>query len=200
MTSPVREPLWDSYAEDAPKRAPLQPVPVLSIAPPVQQRERLLSCLLMSSARPRDERFYSIWSLAEQSPNPDSRIALIDKRDALGMPRVKLNWRLSELDTYSVLRTLELFAQELGRSDLGRLRIGTFPETFHYGNHHMGTTRMSDDPRQGVVDAHCCVHGMTNLYVAGSSVFATSGASTPTLTIVALALRLAKHVKESMRS
>jgi choline dehydrogenase-like flavoprotein len=62
----------------------------------------------------------------------------------------------------------------------------------------MGTTRMSNDPRQGVVDANCQVHGISNLYVAGSSVFPTAGAGTPTFTLVALALRLADHLKEQM--
>jgi choline dehydrogenase-like flavoprotein len=61
--------------------------------------------------------------------------------------------------------------------------------------HHMGTTRMHADPRQGVVDAQCRVHGIENLFIAGSSVFPTCGADMPTITIVALALRLAEHIK-----
>jgi choline dehydrogenase-like flavoprotein len=67
------------------------------------------------------------------------------------------------------------------------------------GWHHMGTTRMSDDPKRGVVDRHCRVHGMENLYVAGSSVFPTSGSANPTLTLVALTLRLADHLKERFK-
>ena len=67
-----------------------------------------------------------------------------------------------------------------------------------WGNHHLGTTRMSDDPKQGVVDADGQVHGVGNLYVAGSSVFPTYGASNPTLNLMALTLRLADHLKKVM--
>jgi choline dehydrogenase-like flavoprotein len=62
----------------------------------------------------------------------------------------------------------------------------------------MGTTRMADSPEQGVVDANCRVHGVANLYIAGSSVFTTSGASNPTLTLVALALRLTDHLRTQL--
>jgi choline dehydrogenase-like flavoprotein len=71
---------------------------------------------------------------------------------------------------------------------------------WHWSWHHMGTTRMADDPRRGVVDVACRVHGIRNLYVAGSSVFPTSGFASPTLTIVALALRLADHLKLALAS
>ncbi len=98
---------------------------------------------------------------------------------------------------------LEIVAAEFGRAGLGRVQI-TFEETARDwpadlagGWHHMGTTRMSDDPRTGVVDRDCRVHGFANLYVAGSSVFPTPGSGTPTMTIVALALRLADHLKEA---
>ena len=77
-------------------------------------------------------------------------------------------------------------------SHRGRIRLDVDPRdqasyTIGYGNHHMGTTRMSEDPKTGVVDANCRVHGLSNLYIAGSSVFPTSGAANPTLTLVALA-------------
>ena len=75
----------------------------------------------------------------------------------------------------------------------------TWPADTRGGWHHMGTTRMSDDPRQGVVDRNCRVHGIENLYVAGSSVFPTAGSGTPTLMLVSLALRLADHIKDVMR-
>ena len=137
----------------------------------------------------------------EQAPNPHSRVRLGDERDALGMPRVQLEWRLSALDKHSMLRSHEVLGRELARAGLGRLQVlvgagdAEWPDDLSGGRHHMGTTRMHDDPRQGVVDATCRVHGMQNLYVAGSSVFPTSGAANPTLTIVALALRLADHLK-----
>ena len=93
-------------------------------------------------------------------------------------------------------------SRELGRAGLGRLQIllsgddRVWPEELGGASHHLGTTRMHPDPARGVVDADCRVHGLANLYVAGSSVFPTSGAAGPTFTLVALALRLADHVRE----
>ena len=115
----------------------------------------------------------------QQAPNPDSRVTLGEERDALGVPRLKMDWRLSDFDRHSADRTLRLLAQELGRIGLGRMKLAfkDWESDFYYGNHHMGTTRMSDDPRTGVVDADCRVHGVPNLYVAGSSVFTTSGST-----------------------
>jgi choline dehydrogenase-like flavoprotein len=134
-------------------------------------------------------------------PNPNSRVTLLDERDALGQRRASLHWELSELDKHSVLRTLEILGSELGQSELGRLRLDidedltSWPESVRGGYHHMGTTRMHADPKQGVVDAQCRVHGLSNLYIAGSSVFPTAGLGTPTMTLLALALRLTDHLK-----
>jgi choline dehydrogenase-like flavoprotein len=137
----------------------------------------------------------------DPAPNPASRVTLSHERDALGMPKTRLDWRLSAIDHASVRRTLELLGAEVGRAGLGRLRIVLEGDDNHWpadlagGYHHMGTTRMSDDPKHGVVDRHARVHGIANLYVAGSSVFTSAGSGTPTLTAVALALRLADHLK-----
>jgi choline dehydrogenase-like flavoprotein len=92
---------------------------------------------------------------------------------------------------------------EVARLNLGRVRLADWlldgssalPSDVRGGFHHMGTTRMAADPKDGVVDADCRVHGIENLFVAGSSVFATGGCANPTLTIVALALRLSNHLK-----
>ena len=136
----------------------------------------------------------------DPTPNPDSRIRLGSDRDALGMRIVELDWQLSEGDRSSVARASELLGAELGRAEVGRLRLtfgeedAAWPADLEGGWHHMGTTRMHDDPRHGVVDSECRVHGMRNLFVAGSSVFTTAGSATPTMTIVALALRLADHL------
>jgi choline dehydrogenase-like flavoprotein len=103
-----------------------------------------------------------------------------------------------------VQRTLELLGAEVGRAGIGRLKIlyredeSGWPDDLGGGQHHMGTTRMSDDPKQGVVDRHCRVHGMSNLFVAGSSVFPTPGGATPTLMLVSLAIRLSDHLKSTM--
>lgn len=140
----------------------------------------------------------------EQVPNPDSRITLADERDALGLRRIRLDWRLTEQDRRSLVEHMRSLAMEFGALGMGRMLInveddGRWPAVVTGGAHHMGTTRMYDDPRQGVVDRHCRVHGVDNLYVAGSSVFTTSGAANPTLTLVALALRLAQHLKSAPR-
>jgi len=142
-------------------------------------------------------------SRQEQAPNPDSRITLIPERDAVGMNRIRLNWQVTELEKYSARTVTQAIANELGRLNLGRIRIPDWlaaggkdwtPE-LRGGNHHMGTTRMADSPKKGVVDRNCQVHGIENMYVAGSSVFSTSGYMNPTMTIVALSLRLAGHLK-----
>lgn len=138
-------------------------------------------------------------------PNPESRVTLGSERDPLGQPRAQLNWQLSLLDKQSVRRTLEIFGAELGLAGLGRLQIElddddtSWPEDTRGGWHHMGTTRMSEDPKLGVVDKNCQVHGIANLFIAGSSVFPTAGSGTPTMTLVSLALRLADYVKDRMR-
>ena len=150
--------------------------------------------------RNRSNRF-SLEVHAEQSPDAGSRIELLDgARDALGMPKVRIDWRYRRSDIDAIGRTLDAVADALAAGGAGRfrydrtrleediLRFGA------YGGHHLGTTRMSATPRDGVVDANCRVHDVGNLFVAGSSVFPTSSQATPTLTLVALALRLADHL------
>jgi choline dehydrogenase-like flavoprotein len=136
----------------------------------------------------------------EQVPNPDSRVMLGDEVDALGLRRTRLDWRLTEQDRRSLIGNIESLARELGAVGIGRMRPlladdGLWEQVVAGGSHHMGTTRISDDPKRGVVDRHCRVHGVDNLYIAGSSVFATSGSANPTLNILALAHRLADHLK-----
>lgn len=140
---------------------------------------------------------------AEQQPNPESRIRLGDKRDRLGMRESVVDWRPTTEDRTSTAAILRLLGQQIGRDGFGRLRsslveTGAWPDDFYGNEHHMGTTRMHDDPSRGVVNRDGRVHGLANLYVAGSSVFPTCGANNPTLTIVALALRLADHIKKLM--
>ncbi len=138
---------------------------------------------------------------SEQQPNPQSRVSLGSKRDALGMREVVVDWRLVPDDKSKAAATIRLLGTEIGRAGFGRLRSslsddGVWPDDFLGNEHHMGTTRMHHDPALGVVDENCRVHTVANLYVAGSSVFPTGGANNPTLTIVALALRLADHIKK----
>lgn len=150
--------------------------------------------------------FFHVMTRQEQAPNPESRVLLSTERDALGMPRAKLDWRLTALDRRSFGVFYEVMGRELGRSGAGRVQQldwvtredDTWPTTLSGGWHHMGTTRMHDDPRSGVVDANCRVHGLANLYVAGASVYPTGGAANPTLTLVALSLRLSDHLKRTL--
>jgi choline dehydrogenase-like flavoprotein len=153
-------------------------------------------------ARPRRRvKRYELVSIVEPAPNPDSRVTLIDKRDRLGVPQVQLDWRLSAADKRTILRSQQIISNELERSGLGCIKNqlsdddATWPSTLLWCWHHMGTTRMHKDPKHGVVDAQCRVHGVGNLFIGGSSVFPTAGKDTPTLTIVALAIRLADHIK-----
>lgn len=140
--------------------------------------------------------------MSEEAPNPDSRITLSDRTDAFGRPQAHLDWRYTQADWDSLMGSAAGFGRSLGAQQMGRLCWPVGSETFVAGfspsRHHMGTTRMSVDPAQGVVDADCRVHDCANLYVAGSSVFPTSGLVNPTLTLTALAIRLADHLKAKM--
>ncbi len=135
----------------------------------------------------------------EQAPDPENRITLGTNRDALGIPRAVIHWRWRDADRRSASRAVELLAAAFDKAGIGRLRISP-GESFTPGTHHpASTTRMSDDPRLGVVDATGKVHGTANLFVAGASVFPTAGFANPMLTIVALALRLADHLARGDR-
>jgi hypothetical protein len=155
--------------------------------------------------RPRgDSRNFFLYARAEQSPNPDSRITLSDDLDALGMRRARLDWRTLPLDRKAIRLMAALAAGEFQRLGLGRVTKAPWldneqwPADLVGGPHHMGTTRMSDDDSSGVVDRNCRIHGLHGLYVAGSSVFPTGGHANPTLTIIALALRLGEHIRQSL--
>jgi choline dehydrogenase-like flavoprotein len=136
---------------------------------------------------------------AEQSPLPDSRITLTDELDELGMPRVALDWRIAPEDDVQMRRAMMVLARELGAAGLARLRVPGDANRFIWrqdpGGHHMGATRMGRDPAVSVVDVNGRTHEVRNLYITGASVFTTGGDSNPTLTVVALAHRLADHLK-----
>jgi choline dehydrogenase-like flavoprotein len=135
-----------------------------------------------------------LFTIVEPEPNPDSRVTLSEERDSLGVNRARLTWRLTPLVERTLVRAQRILADELEATGAGNLEFETTPG-FRWCNHHIGTTRMSTDARQGVVNADCRVHGVRNLYVAGSSVFPTAGSDMPTYTIVALAIRLADHLR-----
>jgi choline dehydrogenase-like flavoprotein len=145
--------------------------------------------------------------IIEPLPDPDSRVTLSQECDRLGVNRVKVDWRLGPQVKRTFDRTLAIIAEELTRAGVADIILDPpidgedWPSSFETEGtwHHMGTTRMHDSPRLGVVDRNCCVHGLSNLYVAGSSVFPTGGGNFPTITIVALALRLAHHIAAEVR-
>jgi choline dehydrogenase-like flavoprotein len=151
---------------------------------------------------------YGLFTRAEQLPNPSSRVILSDEKDELGMPRANLNWALSPIDKKTVFTINNLIGQQVGAAGIGRVKLkdwladkkdSALPDFTSGGWHHIGTTRMSDNPKEGVVDANCKVHGIDNLYIAGSSCFPTGGTVNPTLTVVAISLRLADHLKEQIK-
>ncbi len=148
---------------------------------------------------------YQLNTRIEQAPNPNSRITLIKEKDELGVPRVNLHWELTALDKYSVRKIYQILGRQVGMAGIGRIRLNeflrdenddTFPNSTNGGWHHMGTTRMADDPKKGVVDSNCQVHGISNLFIAGSACYPTSGAPNPTLTLTALSLRLSDYLKK----
>jgi choline dehydrogenase-like flavoprotein len=137
---------------------------------------------------------------SEQQPDPLSRVMLDDARDVLGMPQLLIDWRYNSADLNTVHRSLELLAQDLRNSGVGRFEYdpASVEEEMTrygaYGGHHIGTARMGSDPHTSVVDSQGRVHGIGNLFLAGSAIFPTSSQANPTLTIVALALRLSRHL------
>jgi len=139
-------------------------------------------------------------TIIEPDPNPDSRVTLSTECDALGLPRAIVDWRLGPHTERSLRRVQQLVAAELARRGLGELVLTEDdPDEKILGAwHHMGTTRMSDNPATGVVNADCRIHGMNNLYITGSSIFPTVSSDMPTVMIVALALRLADHLRDQL--
>lgn len=156
-----------------------------------------------SRARRRYDRF-EVTHQAEQAPHYDNRVLLGEARDAFGTRRITVDWRWHDEDVAATMRAQEVFAQELERAGIGRFEIARqdgrpvvhTPSTGHF----MGTTRMSVDAGQGVVDRNCQVHGIENLFVASGSVIPSGGFANPTLTIVALALRVADHLRTPSRA
>lgn len=146
-------------------------------------------------------------AIVEPVPDPASRVTLGEDRDKLGMPRPRLDWKLGDQVKQTFDQTLALVANELERVGIATVALDpsiaghAWPSTFEQEGtwHHMGTTRMHVSPRFGVVDRNCLVHGMNNLFISGSSVFPTAGANFPSITLVALALRLADTLYNEIR-
>ncbi|QDU68528.1 FAD-dependent oxidoreductase [Engelhardtia mirabilis] len=140
----------------------------------------------------------------EMEPDPQNRVTLAEERDAAGNPIPRVAHRCTELDQRSLVELHRVLADELERSGVGHLETTLADETewpiTQDASHHIGTTRMGTDPSSSVVDANQRVHGVDNVYLAGASVFPTSGCANPTFTIVALSIRLAEHLRSSLAS
>ena len=154
--------------------------------------------------RPRTNLF-SLDFHAEQAPNPDSRVGLATERDRFGNRRVRVDWRYIGLDVETVSRSFNLLQEDLAEQSIGTLTLAADERDIEtvirrdgaYGGHHIGTTRMGVSAQTGVVDSNCKVFGVNNLYIVGSATFPTSSQANPTLTIVAMALRLADHLADA---
>jgi choline dehydrogenase-like flavoprotein len=142
---------------------------------------------------------------AEQIPDSDNRVTLSGQIDSDGLRRIRINWRLTEQDTDSLARTMRLLRDAFAQSGCGVLELDEehlltrVKASTPVGGHHIGTTRMADNPKRGVVDRHCTVHGLHNLHVTGAAVFPTCGHANPTLTVVALAVRLADRLRNLLQ-
>ena len=140
----------------------------------------------------------TVVNYCEQAPNPESRVYLSHERDRLNMNRLVLDWKVGAGETRTLTRLQELLDVYLRKNQVGYLAKDSIEMTslsYTDASHHIGTTRISENPRHGVVDTNCRVHGVKNLFIAGSSVFPTCGYANPTWTITALAIRLANHLK-----
>jgi choline dehydrogenase-like flavoprotein len=160
--------------------------------------ERKLPSILTNS--PANE--YNLHFDAEQTPNRESRVTLSRDVDGFGVNRLQVDWRYSEADIAGPVRSLQILGEELAQSRVGAMQIdpdglgNQVEQAMGVGSHHIGTTRMALTPKTGVVDPTCSVHGVGNLFVASSSVFPTTGVANPTLTITALAIRIADHLRQ----
>ncbi|WP_337188876.1 GMC family oxidoreductase [Phenylobacterium sp.] len=142
---------------------------------------------------------------AEQEPNLASRVLLTDSLDRNGTPRLRIDWRLTQADYRTVTVTLRELRAAFRRTGCGDVAFDdenlddlVRDNVKPVGGHHIGTARMAASPSRGVVDAACRLHDVPNLYIAGAATFPTSSHANPTLTIVAMALRLGAHLRAEL--
>jgi choline dehydrogenase-like flavoprotein len=164
--------------------------PIAGQGPPLSVARRVRRRLLGSAWHD----IYGVTLYLEQAPDLDNRVTLSSRLDAFGRPLPRLEWRWRRADEVSRVRVRRLVATALEGLRFGRVAESLEVPLDVDAHHHAGTTRMSSDPAEGVVDPNCRMHETRGLYIAGASVFPTAGFANPTLTIVALALRLAEHL------
>lgn len=138
---------------------------------------------------------YTLRIDSEQVPNPNSRVSLGKSKDMFGLNKLKVEWQCTDLEGSSIKKSAHLIGESFAKAGVGKLLSLPDVSPAAQGGHHLGTTRMASAPQRGVVDLNCQVYGSSNLYIASGSVFATVSYANPTLTIVALAIRLADYLK-----
>lgn len=151
---------------------------------------------------------FSVRLTWEQLPHRDNKVVLGPTKDTLGIPQVELHWKITEADRSNARTSVDTLGQWFAQAGYGRVAAADFlqpgkpipPDDQIGGPHHMGGTRMGTDPTDSVVDRNLKVHGVSNLYVGGSSVFRTAGHVNPTLTIVQFSLRLAEHLAQGLKA
>ena len=158
----------------------------------------------VSALRTRGDNHYVVVGV-EHQPHSDNQVTLSPQRDCLGQRRAKLTFSPTESDEKSYQRCIEILRDSLEAEKIGKVVFQTdrnftpYYINYPYGSHHMGTTRMHEDPNLGVVDRNCRMHSISNLFITGSSVFPTGGSANPTLTIVTLAIRLSDRLKRLLK-
>ncbi|WP_375422740.1 GMC oxidoreductase [uncultured Friedmanniella sp.] len=193
---------WDALRRFI-QRKPALPADALALAKGVPLFVRgLRDYFVDRNGIPRRFQAVTLLAMVEQRPDPESRITLGERRDAFGIRLPRVDWRIHPDEVRTMRRTAEIVGQQLVAMGFPAptpaawvLEGGDLPASFVDVAHPTGTTRMSVDPRQGVVDSDGQVHGVRGLYVTGSSVFPTVGHCNPTQMIVAMAIRLADHLK-----
>lgn len=177
-----------------------QPLSAMAFAYRVATKRLLADRKIPSLVVRSTNNIFSLDFIAEQVPNPESRIVLGTERDALGMPRLVIDWRYTSQDVETIAQSMAFLASDMKRSNVGTFDYDRseiereIARSGAYGGHHIGAARMGNDPRTSVVDANCRVHDIANLYIASSATFPTSGPTSPTLTLVALVLRLSEAI------
>lgn len=164
------------------------------------RRRTLAKRKLPSVVLPDPRNFYPADINAEQEPNYLSRISIGDTRDALDMPRVQVDWRTTDADYERLVRSIHTISAAFATSrtvryDVEGIDVATLRDLIvPIGGHHIGTARMADSAAEGVCDSNCEVFDAPGLFIAGAASFPTSSFANPTLTIVALSLRLAEYL------
>jgi choline dehydrogenase-like flavoprotein len=183
------------------RKDPRQPVPPGALAKTLAGLPAVATAYLSRALRIQGlVRSFTLEALLEPVPDPNNRVTLLHERDQLGMNRVHLSWRIGDLERQTHRRLVKLIKAQVENCGIGHVKFdeaawdSQWESAVLHTWHHMGTTRMHQSVRLGVVDENCRVHGLKNLYISGSSVFPTGSGRAPTLTIVALALRLAEHL------